>query len=195
MFEKQQFIKSVYSLEDIPRTRLPEVILCGRSNVGKSSFINSMFNRKNLAKISSTPGKTRSINYYQIDETFYMVDLPGYGYAKTSLRERKYWGEFISKFIIVSNHISLAIHLIDSRHDPTGLDAGLNFIFRKSSIPYLVILNKIDKLNHSEILRAEKNIKEYFPELIKGENLFLHSSVKKTGRKEILSHLSKLFYS
>jgi GTP-binding protein len=195
MFEKQQFIKSVYNIEDLPKQRLPEVILCGRSNVGKSSFINSIFNRKNLAKISSTPGKTRSINYYQIDERFYMVDLPGYGYAKTSLKEREYWGKFVSEFIVKSGHISLAIHLIDSRHNPTALDAGLNYMFKTSRIPYLIILNKIDKLNHSETSRAKRNIFEYFPELKQGENLFLHSSVKKTGRKEILSHLSKLFYS
>jgi len=84
MFEKQEFIKPVFSLKELPTDHLPQVILCGRSNVGKSSFINSFFNRKNLAKTSSTPGKTRSINFYLIDDKFYIVDLPGYGYAKTS---------------------------------------------------------------------------------------------------------------
>ena len=84
MFEKQEFIASVYILSDLPKSELPQIVLCGRSNVGKSSFINSLFNRKNLAKISSTPGKTRSINFYNIDSKFFMVDLPGYGYAKVS---------------------------------------------------------------------------------------------------------------
>lgn len=193
MFNTQQFVKPVYSINDIPKLRLPEVILCGRSNVGKSSFINSIFNRKNLAKISSTPGKTRSINYYQIDENFYVVDLPGYGYAKTSLKEREYWGKFISEFISLSGHIMLAIHLIDSRHDPTVLDVHLNSLLRDNQIAYLILLNKVDKLNQSEMANAKKKILEYFPELIPGENLMLHSAVDKTGRKEILNHLSRLF--
>jgi GTP-binding protein len=195
MFEKQQFIKSVYNVKDIPGRRLPEVILCGRSNVGKSSFINSLFNRKNLAKISSTPGKTRSINYYQIDDKFYLVDLPGYGYAKTSLKERQHWGKIISEYISVSHHISLGIHLIDSRHNPSALDIKLNSLLKDRQIPYLVLLNKVDKLKQSELSKAKKKITVYFPELMPGENLIPHSAVKKTGRKEIMRHLSKLFYS
>lgn len=195
MFETQQFIKSVYDVEDIPKMRLPEVILCGRSNVGKSSFINSLFNRKNLAKISSTPGKTRSINYYMIDERFYLVDLPGYGYANTSLKERVYWGKIIGHYIASSGHITLGIHLIDSRHNPTDLDIKLNYLLKEHGIPFMVLLNKIDKLKQSEISKSKKNIKKYFPELSYGDNLLLHSAVKKTGKKEILSYLSKLFYS
>ncbi len=195
MFEQQHFIKSVYDVKDLPREKLPEVILCGRSNVGKSSFINSLFNRKNLAKISSTPGKTRSINYYRIDDSFYLVDLPGYGYAKTSLKERAYWGRVISEYISQSGHITLAIHLIDSRHNPTDLDIKLNELLKEHNIPFLVLLNKVDKLKQSEISSARKNIRLYFPELIVGENLLLHSAVKKTGRHEILKHLAKIFYA
>jgi len=89
MFKDIQFIKSVFDLSDLPRQDLPQLILCGRSNVGKSSFINSVVNRKALAKTSSTPGKTRSINFYNVDNTFFIVDLPGFGYAKTSLKERE----------------------------------------------------------------------------------------------------------
>lgn len=195
MFEQQQFIKSVYDIKELPRERLPEVILCGRSNVGKSSFINSLFNRKSLAKISSTPGKTRSINYYRIDDNFYMVDLPGYGYAKTSLKEREYWGRIISEYVSYSGYISLAIHLIDSRHNPTELDINLNKLLREHDIPYLVLLNKSDKLKQSEISSSKKNICLYFPELIDGVNLLLHSAVKKTGRKEVLKHLASLYYA
>ncbi len=195
MFEQQSFIKSVYNIKDLPRERLPEVILCGRSNVGKSSFINSLFNRKSLAKISSTPGKTRSINYYRIDDNFYLVDLPGYGYAKTSLKEREYWGHIISEYISHSGHIHLAVHLIDSRHNPTELDIRLNELLREHNIPFIVLLNKADKLKQSEISAAKKNIHLYFPELIDGENLLLHSAVKKTGRKEVLKLLAGLFYS
>ncbi len=108
MVSQQKFITSVYNLNDLPKNNLPEIILCGRSNVGKSSFLNSLYNRKDLAKTSSTPGKTRSINYYLIDEKFYMVDLPGYGYAKTSLKEREFWSKLIGDFISKSKYIYLS---------------------------------------------------------------------------------------
>jgi GTP-binding protein len=194
MFEKQQFIKSVYDLKQLPNRELPEMILCGRSNVGKSSFINSLFNRKDLAKTSSTPGKTRSINYYLIDEKFYMVDLPGFGYAKTSKKEREFWGKLISEYISTSPNISLAFHFVDSRHNPTDLDINLNFLLRKSTLPYIVVLNKVDKLSQSELSNSKKEIVDFFPELIFGENLITYSSVKPTAKKEILKRLSALFY-
>jgi GTP-binding protein len=114
MFKKQEFVKSVYNVSQLPETKKPEIILCGRSNVGKSSFINSLFNRKDLAKISSTPGKTRSINYYLINEKFYIVDLPGFGYAKISKKEREFWGNLIKDFLNASgniNRLSLMLNL------------------------------------------------------------------------------------
>ena len=194
MFETQDFVRSVYSLKDIPKLRLPEVILCGRSNVGKSSFINSLFNRKNLAKISSTPGKTRSINYYMIDEKFYIVDLPGYGYAKISKTERERWGKLVEDFINKSDHISLAFHIIDSRHKPTILDVQLNHLLESYNIPYVVVLSKIDKLNQSQIAVSKKVVKEIFPVLENNKTLFGYSSIKKTGQKDILKKLSEQFY-
>jgi GTP-binding protein len=195
MFEKQEFIRPVYKLEEIPKLDLPEIILCGRSNVGKSSFINTLFNRKNLAKTSSTPGKTRSINYYLIDDKFYLVDLPGYGYAKTSIKERNYWGDLMSQFISKSKRISLAFHLIDSRHKPTELDINLNELLKFEGIPYVVVLNKVDKLKQSEFSRVRKQIISFFPELIPNSNLMLYSAVSKFGKKEILKMLSSLFYN
>lgn len=194
MFENQKFILSAFSAAELPKEKLPEVVLCGRSNVGKSSFINSIFNRKNLAKTSSTPGKTRSINYYLIDSKFYVVDLPGYGYAKISQSERKKWGLLINDFFKTSNHIQLTIHLIDSRHQPTDLDIKLNDMLRALDIPYIVLLNKSDKLKQSEFPTAKKRIIEIFPELILNENLFYFSSVKGTGNKEIKKLLTALFY-
>src|SRR3989339_1840308 len=98
MFEKQQFIKSAFNLSEIPKCRLPEVVLCGRSNVGKSSFINSLFNKKGLAKTSSSPGKTKSLNFYLVEKKFYMVDLPGFGYAKVSKTEREKWQKLIEDY-------------------------------------------------------------------------------------------------
>jgi GTP-binding protein len=192
MFEKQSFIKPVYNLNDIPEPRLPEIILCGRSNVGKSSFINSLFNRKDLAKISSTPGKTRSINYYLIDEKFYIVDLPGFGYAKASIKEREKWGRLVSEFISKSDQIVLACHFIDSRHKPTELDHQLNSLLRYYNLPYLVILSKTDKLKQSEINPSKNNVIKAFPELKSGENLFTYSVVKKTGKREVLKKFSSL---
>ena len=194
MFEKQEFIISAYKLPQLPKDNIPEIILCGRSNVGKSSFINSLFNRRDLAKTSSTPGKTRSINYYLIDDKFYFVDLPGYGYAKTSLKERESWGKLLSKYIKTSKNIKLAFHFVDSRHGPTDLDLQLYELLMFSKIPYTLILNKIDKLTQSELSYSKKRIIEYFPELTLGDNLFLYSSATKRGRKEVMLTLSKLFY-
>lgn len=194
MFQKQQFLKAVYKLEEIPSRRLGEVILCGRSNVGKSSFINSFFNRKDLAKVSSTPGKTRSINYYEIDNKFYIVDLPGYGYAKTSLSEREHWSKLISEFLSKSKHIKLAIHFMDSRHDPTELDFQLNNLLEDLKIPYLILLSKVDKLKQSELVKADKRLKEFFPALDIKTNLVFYSSIKFKGRTEVANLFSEMFY-
>ncbi|WP_304130842.1 ribosome biogenesis GTP-binding protein YihA/YsxC [Ignavibacterium album] len=195
MFKEQKFVKSVYSIEDIPKLRLPEIVLCGRSNVGKSSFINSLFNRKDLAKISSTPGKTRSINYYEIDNKFYIVDLPGYGYAKVSVSERKKWAKLILDFFSNSDYINLVIHILDSRHKPTELDVQLNNLLKQLNLPYIFLLNKSDKLKQSEFKQALKGLTELFPEAIYNENTFFYSSLKGTGQKEIKSYLSATFYS
>jgi GTP-binding protein len=162
--------------------------------VGKSSFINSLFNRKDLARISSSPGKTRSINYYNIDNVFYLVDLPGYGYAKTSKTEREKWGKIVSDFILKSVNIQLAFHLIDSRHKPTELDIKLNELLNFAGLPYIVLLSKADKLKQSDYSRTAKNTNFIFPELILNENLFFYSSTKVKGKKEILKRFSSLFY-
>jgi GTP-binding protein len=194
MFNTQKFIASAFTIKELPKSNLPEVVLCGRSNVGKSSFINSLFNRKNLAKISSTPGKTRSINYYQIDENFYLVDLPGYGYAKASMSERKKWANLINDYFSNSKNISLIIHIIDSRHNPTELDIQLNKMIIDLSYPYIVLLNKSDKLKQSELSQSKNDIKNYFPELKFNQNLFFYSSINGTGIKEIKKILASLFY-
>jgi GTP-binding protein len=195
MLKEQKFIKSVYSIEDIPKLRLPEVVLCGRSNVGKSSFINSLFNRKDLAKISSTPGKTRSINYYQIDNNFYIVDLPGYGFAKVSLSERKKWAKLIEDFFSASKMISLVIHIIDSRHSPTELDIKLNRLLKDLNLSYFFLLNKSDKLKQSEFKKSFRMLAEVFPEAKLNENTFFYSAIKGTGKKEIKNYLLSTFYS
>lgn len=188
-----KFIKSAFKLSQVPTDGLPEVILCGRSNVGKSSFINSIFNRKGIAKTSSTPGKTRSLNYYLVDEKFYIVDLPGYGYAKVQKKEQEYWERLIAEYLFAGRNIQLAFHFVDSRHNPTELDMLLNDYLRESNLPYSIVLSKIDKLNQSQMSKTRKEIREYFPELIFGENLFTYSSTKGTGKNEIKSRISVLF--
>jgi GTP-binding protein len=193
MIKKQEFIISVYNTSQLPKQGVPEIILCGRSNVGKSSFINSLYNRRDLAKTSSTPGKTRSINYYLINEHFYMVDLPGFGYAKISKKEREFWGNLIKDFFAASKNIVLAFHFIDSRHKPTSLDLELNFLLIDNGIPYIIILSKTDKLKQAELAAAKKEIKQYFPELSYGDNLFAYSAKANTGHKEIQNILSSLF--
>ncbi len=189
-----RFLKSVFHLKDLPKLKLPEVILCGRSNVGKSSFLNSIFNSKNLAKTSSSPGKTRSLNYYSIDEKIYLVDLPGFGYAKVSESEKRNWEKLINDYLKSDRDVSLAFHFVDSRHKPFDLDIALNNYLRELEIPYYVILSKVDKLNQKEKSQAIKNVNEYFPELLLGENLILYSSMKGIGKKEVVRNLDTLYF-
>ena len=190
--KKVEFIKPVYNLNELPKQDLPTVVLCGRSNVGKSSFINSIFNSK-LAKTSSSPGKTRSINYYLVENKFFLVDLPGFGYAKVSKKERDAWQLLLEKYFSLNNNIDLAVHIIDSRHDPMQLDIELNEFLRKQNIPYYVILNKSDKLKQSELASARRQINKFFPELIYGENMLFYSTIKGTGKKEMVKLLTSLF--
>jgi GTP-binding protein len=194
MLKEIHFIKSVFEFDDLPKTDLPQLILCGRSNVGKSSFINSISNRKSLAKTSSTPGKTRSINFYEADKTFLIVDLPGFGYAKTSQKEREKWGKLVSKYILDSEQIHHAFHLIDPRYKPTELDKQLNLWLKNAGIDYSVILNKADKLNQSENHKAVKLIVSTFPELAMHKNLFLYSSVTGKWQKPVQKKIAELFF-
>jgi len=193
MFKDIQFIKSVYDLNALPKPELPQLILCGRSNVGKSSFINSIFNRKGLAKTSSTPGKTRSINFYNIEDSFYLVDLPGFGYAKTSIEERKKWGKLISKYIIESVSIHHAFHIVDCRYEPTELDVQLNIWLKSAKKNYTVVLNKVDKLKQSQINKSISSTLSFFPELELNYNLFLYSSFSGKWKKPLQKRIAELF--
>ena len=193
MFKEIKFIKSVFDLNSLPAQELPQLILCGRSNVGKSSFINSIFNRKNLAKTSSTPGKTRSINFYNVESLFYLVDLPGFGYAKTSIKEREKWGKIISEYILKSANIRHAIHIIDCRYEPTELDIQLNTWLKSAGLNYTVILNKIDKLTQARINISINTALSIFPELKRGDNLFPYSSVVGKWKKPVQNRITNLF--
>lgn len=193
MFKEIQFYKSVFELDLIPKSDLPQLILCGRSNVGKSSFINSISNRKGIAKTSSTPGKTRSINFYLADKKFFIVDLPGFGYAQTSQKEREKWGRLVSQYILESKNIHHAFHIIDARHSPLDLDIQLNTWLTSAQLDYSVILNKADKLNQSETHKAIVNINTILPGLLLNKNLFFYSSVTGKWKKPVQKRITELF--
>ncbi len=143
-----------------PKTNLPEIVLVGKSNVGKSSFINTMINRKKLARTSSEPGKTRQINFYNIDEKFYFVDLPGYGFSKMSKKEQEQVGKFIEEYLFHREQISLIIFLVDIRHKPTeNVKLMYDYIIR-SGLPCIILTNKADKIAITKVENATKEIQK-----------------------------------
>lgn len=148
---KAEFVRSAVKVSDFPRDRLPQVVFAGRSNVGKSSVINRLLNRKNLARVGAAPGKTTHINYFLIDEKLYLVDLPGYGYAKVSKAEKERWGRLIESWFADTELMTLGIQIVDARHKPTADDCTMAQWFRSSGKPYAVVANKLDKCKKSEI--------------------------------------------
>ncbi len=172
-------------MADLPKEKFPEIVLCGRSNVGKSSFINCLLSSKE-AKTSSQPGKTRSLNYYLVDKKIFFVDLPGFGFARVSKTEREAWQKLIEDYFKQGRNIKLAIHLIDSRHEPTELDLMLNGYLKGLGIPYTMVLNKIDKLKQSEIAKAKKEISSKVQGLEFNKDLFLFSAVTGFGKKDLI---------
>lgn len=154
-----QFLKSAFAREHWVEDFRPEIAFLGRSNVGKSSLINSLLNRKGLARTSNTPGRTQSINYFLINDDFYFVDLPGYGYAKVSKSMRSDWGEMAEEYLSQREQLALCIQLIDSRHDPTKLDLQLNEWLNFHQKPHLVVATKTDKLSKVQLAKQLKAIR------------------------------------
>ncbi len=155
-----KFEISAVSPKQYPNGNLPEIVLVGKSNVGKSSFINTMINRKNLARTSNTPGKTRQINFYNIDDMFYFVDLPGYGYSKMSKKEKIVSGNYIEKYLQERENISLIIFLLDIRHNPTEDDMLMYDYILKTNLPFIVLCNKADKIAVTKVDNEVNKIKE-----------------------------------
>ena len=139
-----------------PSNNLPEIVLVGKSNVGKSSFVNTMINRKKLARTSSEPGKTRQLNFYNIDDLFYFVDLPGYGYSKMSKKEQDQVGKFIEHYLFHREQISLIIFLVDIRHKPTANDLLMYNYIISSKLPFIILANKADKIAVTKVDDATK---------------------------------------
>lgn len=155
-----KFEISAVSPKQYPKNDLPQIVLVGKSNVGKSSFINTMINRKSLARTSSEPGKTRQINFYNIDGEFYFVDLPGYGYSKMSKKEQVKVGTFIEEYLSTENKISLIIFLIDIRHNPTENDKLMYNYIISSNHPCIILANKADKIAPTKVLDTAKNLQK-----------------------------------
>lgn len=174
-----------------PKDGLKEIVLVGRSNVGKSSFINALTNRKKLAYTSSSPGKTRTINFYNMDNKFRIVDLPGYGYAKISMKEREKWKKIIEEYLVKSQNIALICQIIDIRHEPTKLDLMMYDYIRSTGTDYLIIANKLDKLKSSQILKQVSIINKSLYDLDK-DLLIPFSSQDKRGVKEVLNKFEEI---
>lgn len=173
-----------------PQNELPQIVLVGKSNVGKSSFINSMLNRKKLARTSSEPGKTRQINFYNIDEKFYFVDLPGYGYSKMSKEEQARVGSFIEEYLSKSNKIALIVFLIDIRHEPSQNDRLMyNYIINTNS-PCLVIANKADKIAVTKVDNAVQDLQNSLNPL-KDLAFMPFSSERKIYSEEVWNFIEK----
>jgi len=159
-FRKAKFVCSYVNTNDLPDDNLPEVAFAGRSNVGKSSLINCLLGRKGLAKTSSTPGKTRMLNYYNIDEAIYLVDLPGYGYARVSQGEKKRWGALIENYLTTREPLKGVIQLVDIRHAPSVDDVLMWKFLAQIQVPAMVVANKADKISRGQWLKHEKVIRE-----------------------------------
>lgn len=173
-----------------PQNELPQIVLVGKSNVGKSSFINSMLNRKKLARTSSEPGKTRQINFYNVDEKFYFVDLPGYGYSKMSKEEQARGGSFIEEYLSKSNRIALILFLIDIRHEPSQNDRLMyNYIINTNS-PCLVIANKADKIAVTKVDNAVQDLQNSLNPL-KDLTFMPFSSERKIYSEDVWNFIEK----
>ena len=172
-----KFEISAVSPKQYPKNELPQIVLVGKSNVGKSSFINTMINRKALARTSSEPGKTRQINFYNIDETFYFVDLPGYGYSKMSKQEQDKVGSFIEQYLVKSKNIALVVFLIDIRHNPTENDRLMYDYIIRSGLPFIILANKADKIASTKVEGTVKDLQKQINPI--GDSTMLPFSAEK----------------
>jgi len=178
------FLKSTVRSSDYPKDGRPEIAFLGRSNVGKSSLMNSLLGKKRLAKTSSTPGKTQMINYFDINEKFYFVDLPGYGFAKVPARVKARWGRFVKTYIENREPLRLVVLLVDSRHSPSTNDHQIMELLDAAEVPTLLVATKVDKLKRSERKRNLTRI-QHLLELPDEAWVIPYSTVTGEGKKEL----------
>ena len=184
-FQKVEFLISAAAPKDFPGKRLPEIAFAGKSNVGKSSVINRVLQRKNFARVGEKPGKTIHVNYFTVDSKCYIVDLPGYGFAKVSAQEKARWGKLMEDYF-AANRINLGVMIVDYRHPPTNNDITMAQWFIQSGCPFVVVANKMDKLKKSEI---EKNLATIRSDLELPEDVRLipFSAEKGLGKEDLVN--------
>lgn len=181
-----KFVKSAFERSQWVIDGRPEIAFLGRSNVGKSSLINSLLLRKGLARTSNTPGRTQSINFFLINDSFYFSDLPGYGYAKVSKSMRSDWGKMAEEYLSDRRELVLCIQLIDSRHAPTSLDIQLNEWLRFNNKPFIVVATKADKSSRSELAKSLKMAKTFLTD----SRILTYSATKPHGREEVWAEIT-----
>ena len=193
LIKTAEFDKSSQNIDQCPKTKLPEFALIGRSNVGKSSLINMLTKRKKLAKISSVPGKTQLINHFNINNSWYLVDLPGYGWSKVSKKQKASWGPMIEDYLLKRENLYIVMVLIDSRHEPQQIDVDFINWLGENEIPLALVFTKADKQSRNKteqnLARYRKALKENWEEL---PMHFTTSSVVGTGRDKLLQYLDDL---
>lgn len=182
-----RFYKSVSALDQLPEEQLPEIVFVGRSNVGKSTLLNSLTGRKGLAKTSSTPGKTQLINYFVINDTCFFVDLPGYGYARVDKGRKHEWGKLLGEYIRTRDRIVLVVLLIDSRHPEMESDHHMTEFLEYCGRPYGIVLTKYDKLKQKDKARARPAMKRYS---FNSKFIVNYSALSGQGKEELLEQLA-----
>lgn len=191
IIKNPKFEISAVGPKQYPKGELPEIVLVGKSNVGKSSFINTMLGRKNLARTSNTPGKTRQINFYNVDDLFYFVDLPGYGFSKMSKQEKVISGKYIEEYLEERENIALVVHLLDIRHQPTEDDRLMYDYILRSNLPFMVITNKADKIAVTKVDTEVERIKQILG--ISYSTILPFSSERKIYTERIWQEIEKIF--
>ncbi|NFD30907.1 YihA family ribosome biogenesis GTP-binding protein [Clostridium botulinum] len=186
--KKAEFVISAVKKTQYPEDGRPEVAFVGRSNVGKSTLINTLTNRRKLVKVSSTPGKTRLINFFVINDNMYFVDLPGYGYAKVSKKEKENWGYIMEQYLVERDQLKKIVLLVDSRHKPTSDDINMYNWIKHYNYEVLVVGTKLDKLKRNDINKNKKIIRDTL-KMDKDDKILLISSLSKEGKEEVLEQI------
>ena len=190
-YQNTEFVLSAASPKDFIADGRPQVLFAGKSNVGKSSTLNSLLSRRKIARVSATPGKTVFVNYFLVDTALYFVDLPGYGYAAVSKAEQRRFSELMSDFFSDTSAFSLGIQIVDIRHKPTALDCEMSALFLSLDIPFFVIANKQDKIKNSQVPVQIDLIREtlLLPETVP---VFPFSAEKNSGKEAVLAEISRI---
>lgn len=189
-----EIVISAVGPKQYPQDALPEIALAGRSNVGKSSFINKMLNRKNLARTSSKPGKTQTLNFFKINDEFFFVDVPGYGFARVSKTEKEKWGKMIEEYFVGRKELKAVVQLVDLRHPPTKDDKDMYDFLKYYQIPIIIVATKADKISKGQWQKHIKIVKQTL-ELQEGDSIVLFSSETGQGKDEAWKEIFNKMYA